>query len=577
MKKILSYLLIAFLPVMAVSCSDFGNDGPENVTGGKMKGVFYADASGINEIVEVAHDGSKTFEVKAHAFHGEVADISLKITIKADPEKVAAYNEANGKAYTACPGTAYEFLSNEVMMPRYGAASTTAKIKITPSGMEDEVVYALPLAIESVVGTDNWAPADTLAGVILVKKKKFDAGAPGSEANPYLLSTVDDLKGMADKLVEGSMVYFRLENDIDMAGVTDWVPVNQYAPYKKFDFNGGGHTISNFSCVGAPVNPSFFGAVAGKLYDLTFTNANVDNTAATTAVGIVGSYGGSTDAPAEVSRVYVQGKVNNPKSNGTGGLFGIISSATINQCSADVIVTAPGKYDIGGIYGYDNTPEGEKASVITNCWTSGDISGNRMCGGIAGMFSYQTSETVIKCCYSTAAVHANFKYGGIVGDALKGGKADNATLVIGNRIEKCIAWNERIYSDVTDNSEHYSAGAIVGYTALKNYHIDCYRKADLDFSDCPGNNNDLYDQANSSPESPLVEAVTGTYNFPYHGKAAPAGATISDVAKSLGWDEGIWVLTDALPHFKGSSAPVEKQDVNPGGQLPGFGDNEFYK
>jgi hypothetical protein len=167
-----------------------------------------------------------------------------------------------------------------------------------------------------------------------------------------------------------------------------------------------------------------------------------------------------------------------------------------------------------------------------------------------------------------------------VGDAAQGQKTGEG-LDIKNHIEKCIAWNEAIYSDVTDDGVHYSAGAIVGFTSVKNYLQDCRRKADLVFSDCPGNSfNVLYDQENATPDSPLKEAVQSTggtnYNFPYHGKAAAEGATASQVAKELGWDESVWDLSGTLPFFKGASAPVENPDVNPGGQLPDFDEHEFY-
>ena len=363
-------------------------------------------------------------------------------------------------------------------------------------------------------------------------------------------------------------MYFRLENDIDLSGVTDWEPANAFEPYKKFDFNGNGHTISNFTGT-----TSLFGAVVGKLYDLTVSDAKIVN--ASGPVGIIGAYGGTQDIAAEVSHVYVSGKLENKVAHGTGGLFGVIINATIDACSADVTIVST-KYDSGGIYGYDNT-QGPKFSTVSNCWSAGDISGNRMVGGIAGNAANNGtySEVVIRNCYSTAKVHAQFKYGGIVGDAAQGQKTGTG-LDLKNHIEKCIAWNESIYSDVADESVHYSAGAIVGFTSVKNYHVDCVRKADLVFSDCPGNSfNVLYDQGNSSPDSPLAE-VEGQYNYPYHGKAAAKGATASDVAKSLGWDESVWDLSGTLPFFKGASAPVENPDVNPGGQLPDFDENEFY-
>ena len=561
MKKIL--FLILALPILAVSCEKQQEPVP-----GTMKGVFYADIPGDKVLIELSPDGSKTYNLRACAQGSNVADVVMNFTFKADPDLVDKYNGANGTSYQMCPGSAYEFVTNEVMMPRYGKASTTAKVKVTASGLEDGVNYILPVTIDKAVGTDNWAVADTLAAYVLLRKSEFNPNAPGTEGNPYAISTVEDLKAVGSQLIEGSLVYFRLENDIDMSGVTDWEPANAFEPFKKFDFNGNGHTISNFTGT-----TSLFGAVVGKLYDLTVSDAKIVN--ASGPVGIIGAYGGTQDNAAEVSHVYVSGKLENKVAHGTGGLFGVIINATIDACSADVTIVST-KYDSGGIYGYDNT-QGPKFSTVSNCWSAGDISGNRMVGGIAGNAANNGtySEVVIRNCYSTAKVHAQFKYGGIVGDAAQGQKTGTG-LDLKNHIEKCIAWNESIYSDVADESVHYSAGAIVGFTSVKNYHVDCVRKADLVFSDCPGNSfNVLYDQGNSSPDSPLAE-VEGQYNFPYHGKAAAKGATASDVAKSLGWDESVWDLSGTLPFFKGASAPVENPDVNPGGQLPDFDENEFY-
>ena len=573
MKKILSYLLIPALLFVAASCNICEKEEPS----GTMKGVFYADIPGEKTLVEIVPDGSKTYSLRACAQRGQVCDEVMYFNFKADPDRVDTYNAANGTSYQMCPGSAFEFVTNEVMMPRYGQSSTTAKLKVTASGLEDGVDYILPVTLDRPEGTENWSVSDTLAAYVLLRKSFFDPNAPGTENNPYSINSVADLKAIGSELIEGTVVYFRLESDIDMAGVTDWEPVNAFEPYKKFDFDGGGHTISNFTGT-----TSLFGAVVGKLHDLTVSNANITN--ASGPVGILGAYGGSNDDPVEVSHVYVSGKLTNTAAHGTGGLFGVVIDATIDACSAEVTIVST-KYDSGGIYGYDNS-KNPKYSTVSNCWSAGDISGNRMVGGIAGNAANNGdnklySEVVIRNCYSTARVHAQFKYGGIVGDAAQGQKTGEG-LDLKNHVEKCIAWNDAIYSDVADNSVHYSAGAIVGFTSIKNYLQDCVRKPDLSFSDCPGNSfNVLYDQENASPESPLKEAVQSTggtnYNYPYHGKAAAEGATASQVAKALGWDESIWDLSGSLPFFKGASAPAENPDVNPGGQLPDFGENEFYQ
>ena len=565
MKKILSYTLIMALAVLA-SCNKKGPE-PGEVT---MPGVFYADIPGEKTVVEIAPGASKTYSLKACAFQNQVTDIVMNFSFKTDPDAVETYNQAHGTSYVMCPGSAFEFLSNDVMIPRYGQASTTARIKVSASGLDQNVTYILPVTLDKAQQTENWAVADTLAAYVLFKMSDYDPHGPGTEGNPYPITSVSDLQGMSAKLVEGSMVYFSLENDIDMINVADWDPVNPLG--FPFTFDGQDHTISNFTGT-----TSLFGMVVGKLHNLNVTNANITN--ASGPVGILGAYGGTQDVAVEVTKVNVSGKLSNTAAHGTGGLFGVIVNANINICSADVTITS-NKYDSGGIYGYDNT-QAPKRSIISNCWSAGDITGNRMVGGIAGNAANNAnySEVVIRNCYSTARVHAQFKYGGIVGDAAQGQKTGEG-LDIKNHIEKCIAWNEAVYSDVADASVHYSAGAVVGFTSVKNYLVDCYRKPDLAFSDCPGNTtNLLVDQENASPDSPLKEVAVSpgstNYNFPYHGKAAKAGATASEVAKALGWDETIWDLSGALPFFVGGDAPIVIIDDNAGGQLPDFPEVPF--
>ena len=68
----------------------------------------------------------------------------------------------------------------------------------------------------------------------------------------------------------------------------------------------------------------------------------------------------------------------------------------------------------------------------------------------------------------------------------------------------------------------------------------------------------LLDQDNTSPELSLFtgtkadEACPYAYDhaYPYHGKAAGEGVTVSALAKALGWDESVWDLSDDLPVLK---------------------------
>ena len=66
------------------------------------------------------------------------------------------------------------------------------------------------------------------------------------------------------------------------------------------------------------------------------------------------------------------------------------------------------------------------------------------------------------------------------------------------------------------------------------------------------------DQENSSPDMPMLggtvedsECTYGyKYAYPYHGKAAAAGATVSSVAKQLKWNQNVWDLSGEYPVLK---------------------------
>ena len=436
-------------------------------------------------------------------------------------------------------------------------------------GWEDESVGGNMFTV-TVLDTDGniWTVDKTVPGLATLKAgaqnsleirtgftRQLFAGGDGSESDPYLVANAWQLDNMHAEgiLKHNNKVYFRLKADIDMDGM-DWVPVNYASPYDLLiDFDGDGHTINNFTSTFESY-PSFFGVLYGNCHDVTFTNALIDSNGG--ATGIVASYCGTTNYPGEAHGVHVQGYVHSPggNKNGTGALFGRIWGANITACSADAVIESGEDY-VGGIFGYDTGK-----STVSDCWTTGSVSGFSKVGGIGGGFI--KAESSMTNCFSLMKVDGRFQYAGILGHANLDKKADNAINTPANRIQGCIAWNEKLFSTATDGAEHYSSGAIIGYTATHNYLIDCYRKADLDFTESSKNAELGYgitDQQNASPDAPLVHG-SNTYDYAYHGLPAPAGATISSVAKSLGWSETVWDLSGSVPVLTGDSEvlpPVE--------------------
>lgn len=399
------------------------------------------------------------------------------------------------------------------------------------------------------------------------------SGGKGTQAKPWIITTAEQMTFIREDLVSGAVRYFKLGADIDMSGITSWIPINYESPYDKaIDFDGDGHTISNFSC-SAPTYPGIFGVLYGNCRNLNITGATIETQGAT-AAGILAGYVGTTNIPAEVHNVHVSGTVTNSfKKRGIGGLAGILGNGTITDSSAEATVTntggdsgvggfvgllngtvercwanstvnSNGAY-AGGLFGFDGSK-----STVRNCWTMGNVTASQKAGGIGG--GLIRAESAIYNCFSLADVRASFVVAGIAGHCNLDAKNGNTTNDPKNVIEKCIAWNVNIEATVTDASAHYSSGVIVGYTALMNYLTDCYRKADIVFTECPAalEYNIPHDQENSTPSNPLVETWNGTYNFPYHGKAAPANATLSSVASSLGWDVNVWDLSEDIPKLK---------------------------
>ncbi len=563
MKRITSYLLLLSFALAFTACRE-----KEQPTVAQMKGVFYAGAPGLEEVIEIVPGKSKTVDLQAYA--DQVSDIVLNLTLKVDPDGAAAYNGAHGTDYPMCPGSAYEFTTNKVLMPRYGKASTSAKLKLSASGLEEDVVYVVPVNIDEVIGTDNWERSSSPYAYVLVKRAYVapDAGT-GTKNDPYNIYNTADLLKMSELLVPGTKIYFRLKADIDMTGI-DWVPLNFASPYENLiDFDGNGHTISNFTSTFANY-PSFFGVLYGSCHDVTFTNAVIES-AVGGATGIIASYCGTTNMPGEAHRVHVQGRVTSPggNKNGTGGLFGRIWGANITACSADVEIESGEDY-VGGIFGYDTG-----ASTVSDCWTKGHVKAGSKVGGIGGGFIKAESE--MYNCFSLMTVEGSFQYAGILGHANLDAKGNNTTNTPNNHIEGCIAWNDEIKSRATDGAEHYSSGVIVGFTATQNYLAKCFRKADIAFSECPVNAELGYvvtNQGNAGPGAPLVVG-TNTYDFAYHGLAAPADATVTSLARSLGWSDTVWDFSTPIPTLKAGTGGGD-ENVNAGGQLPDYPEHDFF-
>lgn len=210
----------------------------------------------------------------------------------------------------------------------------------------------------------------TVSSKVTVKRAKIVTGnangiaGKGTEAEPYIIMTAQDMCDMRTLAKTESTTWFKLGADIDMSSVTEWTPVNFDQSYtRQIHFDGAKvadpqskddcYTISNF----APESfvdeakksanyPSIFGVLYGSCKNLNIINADVNVNK--NSVGILGGFVGTTGKPAEVENVHIDANITGGDNLGAFG--GQSLEATYKNCSADVEIEASGK-ECGGFIG----------------------------------------------------------------------------------------------------------------------------------------------------------------------------------------------------------------------------------
>ena len=240
-----------------------------------------------------------------------------------------------------------------------------APVQVTPDQLASgEVCYKLNVDQSNLnwyqtLGEDTYpVPFDTHKIVYLAQDGTYtnnpSTTPDGSEENPFVVRSAADLCNLINQLVSGRMNYVVMEDDVDMAGVTDWTPLfnipDQPNGYPYIDFDGKGHIIRNLTSntTGQYDYCGLFGVLCGNVRNLGIENANVTCAGGT---GIIAGYLGHSTygKPCYIEKVWVTGKVT--ADGYCGGMFGnVADEAHIYNCYANVEVN--GATDLtGGIIG----------------------------------------------------------------------------------------------------------------------------------------------------------------------------------------------------------------------------------
>ena len=208
------------------------------------------------------------------------------------------------------------------------------------------------------------------------------SGGSGTEADPYLISTVQQLININDDVG----AHYRLVNDIDL-GVAPYNTGMGWEPLAQFSgsFDGNGYTIHNLFIH----RPDYENGVGlfSELYDANVSNLTLSN------VNILGNYHVGSVAGltffGTLDRVLVSGNVSG--NNAIGGILGknlggSILKVVFNghvQGNLNGTLSSSESSFTGGIVG-DNTDYENSSGSVQEAYAFGSVQAQSSFGGIAG-------------------------------------------------------------------------------------------------------------------------------------------------------------------------------------------------
>lgn len=235
----------------------------------------------------------------------------------------------------------------------------------------------------------------------------------GTDSDPYQITSVKDMEYIASKINSGATnfngtEYYRLENDIDLAG-KEWTAIGIGNPFKG-TFDGNKHTIKNLRVKQIEDmnndNAGLFSTIDGATIKNLGVIVSVDgiNDATTTCSSIGGIVGKTLSNGGTITSCFVVGGKINAYRDGdagyAGGIIGYVTGkVTISYCYTAVesitgIVPSAGGAGAGGIIGANFGDV-----TITSClsltpiYKSGYESGGYKSGRIIGYNSGSSNLT----------------------------------------------------------------------------------------------------------------------------------------------------------------------------------------
>lgn len=358
----------------------------------------------------------------------------------------------------------------------------TAKqiISGTPSnGNNEGICYVIPIS--------NWNKAKNCVFDANTKAEEYTGS--GTQENPYIIESAENLKYLIEGNDSFTGKYFSLATDITIQDGITWTPIGSSTPFSGH-FDGKGHTIKGELNVCPNKNIGLFGETKGAtIHDLN-SEINITNETCENVGGIIAKATSTT-----ITDCHYNGNIcagTNSNSTYAGGIVGLANSnCQINNCSSrgsikQNSITLTNDIYLGGIVAKAYSP------TISKCYNYAEIKGGKhngspctCLGGIIGK-SYKDNiqEGKIEGCYNYGEIYGCsficFKHisspcnlGGVVGEATKAKitQTYNYGAIHAQPSEHCnytggIIGNIVSGGDITlDNCSNH--GEVIGYASNK--------------------------------------------------------------------------------------------------------------
>lgn len=345
------------------------------------------------------------------------------------------------------------------------------------------------ITVTAYKGEDAWDVRKTSTSLTIKRSdmknsNPFGVVGSGTEADPYLLDSPQDLVEMRDLATVGGETWFKMIKDIDLEGI-NWVPVNYDENFeRKIHFDGGGFTIFNLTCdkkASASNYASLFGVLYGSCKNLNIDNATITSS---NACGVIGGYVGTSGKPGLVENVTITNSLVTNTGTPAGGVCGVAREGSFKNVSfqGEIVSTNDKSTSSNDVFTAVSANAGGFAGLTTgtasfeNC--SSDVTISSKDSDFAG-FVGQVQGTVIFTDCSTKAIINSSQEQKLRCAAFVGYSNGVATYT------RCKVLEGSSINDVTGltNNRLLLAGGFMGYAGGTSVTaVDCTVDVNVDLS-----------------------------------------------------------------------------------------------